>query len=216
MARGKGRGRKGLQAANLGDFAGGDADKETIEKLAEAAKKANEKGGHNSEPPDEVINRNFDSIELSLIEIDNASRIMQKARAGLKAALDTAKTDCGSKAWALSIQASVKLKRQGEKGGNGELVTEHRQIGRILRLKGVPLGVQFKLFAFEGEPADGAPVAAFDPELQGQAAWRNSEPRTNNPFQQGTQEFVDWDTGFGNAMAAHAKSMGADEGAATH
>lgn len=217
MAKGKGRGRKGLQVANLGDFAGGDADKETIEKLAEAAKKNNAKGGDNSEPPDEVVSRNFDSIELALIEIDNASRIMQKARAGLKAALDTAKTDCGSKAWALSIQASVKLKRQGEKGGNGELVTEHRQIGRILRLKGVPLGVQFKLFQFEDAPADGAPVAAMDAELQGQHAYSNNEPLVNNPFQPGTQEHVDWGMGWNNAQTAKVRSMGETGGeTATH
>lgn len=219
MAKGKGRGRKGLQAANIGDFAGGDADQETIAKLAEAAKKNNEKAGHNSEPPDEVVSRNFDAIELALIEIDNASRIMQKARAGLKAALDTAKTDCGSKAWALSIQASVKLKRQGEKGGNGELVTEHRQIGRILRLKGVPLGVQFKLFAFADEPAgeDGAPVAAMDAELQGQHAYSNNEPLTNNPFQPGTQEHVDWGMGWNNAQTAKVRGMGGNGASAeTH
>lgn len=214
---GKGRGRRGLQAQNLGDFAGGDADKETIEKLAEAAKKANEKGGHNSEPPDEVVSRNFDSIELALIEIDNAARIMQKARAGLKAARDTAKTDCGSKAWADSIVASVKLKRQGEKGGNGELVTEHRQIGRILRLKGVPLGVQFKLFAFEEGADDGAPVAAMDAELQGQHAYSNGEPMTNNPFDAVSQtEFHnDWKHGWTQAQTATANSMGGTE-AATH
>jgi hypothetical protein len=219
MAKGKGRGRRGLQPEGLSDFAGGDADKETIEKLAEAAKKQNAKGGDNSEPKDEVIDRNFDAIELALIEIDNASRIMQKARAGLKAALDTAKTDCGSKAWALSIQASVKLKRQGEKGGNGELVTEHRQIGRILRLKGVPLGVQFKLFAFEGEPADGAPVAAMDAELQGQQAYTEGAKLTDNPFHHAddAERYNDWHHGWTQAQNAKAREMGGSgTEAATH
>lgn len=207
MAR-KPRSKKGAQAENIKDFAGPDHDKETIEQLAEQAKKANAKGGSNSEPPDEVVTRNFDAIELALIEIDVASRTMQKARAGLKAALDTAKTDCGSKAWAQSIQASVKLKRQGEKGGNGELVTEHRQIGRILRLKGVPLGVQFNLFAVPGAEDDGAPVAAMDAELQGQHAYSNGEKPENNPFQAGSAEHADWSSGWYNAQRANAASMG--------
>lgn len=214
MAKGKGRGRKGLQRPeNMADFAGGDADKETIERLAEAAKKNNEKAGHNSEPPDEVVSRNFDAIELALIEIDNAARIMQKARAGFKAARDTAKTDCGSKAWAESIVASVKLKRQGEKGGNGELVTEHRQIGRILRLKGVPLGTQFRLFHFDDAPADGAPVAAMDAELQGQHAGRNGEPAENNPFTPGSEEFAGWAQGWVNGQAMLAKGVVTGNGA---
>jgi len=209
--------RRAKQAENLSDFAGPDADKETIEKLAEAARKVNEKGGGNSEPKDEVLGRNFDAIELALVEIDSAARIMQKARAGLKAARDTAKTDCGSKAWVDSIVAAVKLKRQGEKGGNGELVTEHRQIGRLLRLKGVPLGTQFKLFHFVDETPDGVPSADMDAELQGQHAYSNGEPLTNNPKQPGTQEHVDWAHGWSQAQTANARSMGHGAAeAATH
>lgn len=203
------------QAENLKDFAGPDHDKETIEKLAEAARKANAKGGDNSEPKDEVVARNFDAIELALVEIDSAARIMQKARADLKAARTTAKADLGSKAWVESVVAAVKLKRQADKGGTGELVTEHRQIGRILRLKGVPLGTQFKLFAFDDAPADGAPVAAMDAELQGQHAYSNNEPRENNPFQPGTQEHVDWGLGWNNAQTATAREM-APNGASAH
>ena len=210
MAKGKGRGRKGLQAANLGDFAGGDADKETIEKLAEAAKKNNEKAGHNSEPPDEIIDRNFNSIELAMIEIDNASRIMQKARAGLKAALDTAKTDCGSKAWALSIQASVKLKRQGEKGGNGEIATEHRQIGRILRLKGVPLGTQFNLFAVPETDANGAKV---DATALGEQAGREGVKREDNPFAAGGEDWFAWNNGWQVGQDTIAATLGRGNGA---
>lgn len=218
MARGKGRGRKGKQAENLSKFAGPDGDKETIEKLAEAAKKVNEKGGHNSDPPDEVLDRNFNAIELAWTEIDAAGRIMQKARSALSAALKTAKADCGSKAWAASIEKAVKEKRKADKGGAAEMASEHRQIGRILRLKGVPLGTQFKLYAFDDADAAaaGGIVAAMDAELQGQAAYRNSEPPENNPFQQGTQEHQDWSVGYHNAEAATAHSMGNGTEAAAH
>jgi hypothetical protein len=216
MARGKGRGRKGLQPEGLSDFAGGDADKETIEKLAEAAKKANAKGGDNSEPKDEVIERNFNAIELAWSEIDAAGRIMQKARSALSAALKTAKTDCGSKTWATNIEKAVKLKRQGDKGGNGELVTEHRQIGRILRLKGVPLGVQFKLFPLGDEPSGDGTLAGMDANLQGQHAGRSGEPAENNPFTPGTAEFADWAEGWVNGQAMLAQGIGNGAEAATH
>jgi hypothetical protein len=215
MARGKGRGRKGLQPEGLSDFAGGDADKETIEKLAEAAKKANAKGGDNSEPKDEVIERNFNAIELAWSEIDAAGRIMQKARSALSAALKTAKTDCGSKTWATNIEKAVKLKRQGDKGGNGELVTEHRQVGRILRLKGVPLGTQFQLFAVPEEDTNGAKV---DATGQGEQAGREGVKREDNPFTPGGEDWFAWNNGWqvGQDSIAATLGRGNDVAEATH
>lgn len=211
---------RGKRAENLGDFAGPDHDKETIEKLSAAAAKENVKIGHNGgEPPDEVVTRNFDAIELAISNVDAGLKIVQKARADLGVARKTAKTDLGSKAWVESLVAAVKLKRQADKGGAGELVTEHRQIGRILRLKNVPLGTQFKLFAFEDEKVAGGEVAAgMDAELQGQHAYGNSEPLTNNPFQPGTQEHVDWGHGWTQAQTAKVRSMGPANGteASTH
>ena len=136
--------RKNRRAENLGDFAGPDHDKEQIDKLAKSAAAENAKIGHNgSEPPDEVVMRNAAAIEVAISEIDAALRIVQKARADFAVARKTAKTDLGSKAWVDSVVAAVKLKRSAEKGGMGEIVTEHRQMGRILRLMNCPLGTQF-------------------------------------------------------------------------
>jgi hypothetical protein len=211
---------KNKMAENIGDFAGPDADRENIEKLAKAAEEANAKAGHNSgEPPDEVISRTFNAIEVAWSEIDAAGRIMQKARAGLAAARKTAKTDCGAKSWVDSVEAAVKLKRQTDKSGAGELVTEHRQIGRVLRIMNVPIGTQFNLFAVREDGVEGKTGAApsgMDAELQGQHAFSNSEDRGNNPFQQGSEDFVAWDTGFMNAMSATARKMGPDGEAAAH
>lgn len=214
--------RKNRAAENLGDFAGPNADAENLEKLAKAAQERNKKIGHNSgEPSDEVIARNFDAIEVALNEIDAAGRIMQKARADLAAVRKTAKTDFGgNKTWVDSVEAAVKLKRQGDKGGAGSIVTEHRQIGRALRIKCVPLGTQFNLFAVPADEENSntaAPSKAMDAELQGQHAWSNSEPISNNPFTPGTEDFVAWETGFNNALAAHARTMGPNGGeAAAH
>jgi len=212
------RRKSNRRAENLGDFAGPDADRENIEKLAAAAEAANAKAGHNSgEPPDEVIKRNADAIEVALVELDAALRIVQGARAGLGVARKTAKTDLGSKAWVDSIVAAVKLKREADKGGTGDIVAEHRQMGRVLRLLDTPLGVQFGLYGMlvEADKANGVASTAMDAELQGQAAWRNNEPSSNNPFTPGTEDFVAWDTGHNNAMAAHARKMGPSE-TATH
>lgn len=198
--------RKPRTAPNLEQFAGPDADTETIERLSAAAAAANGKPGHNSgEPPDEVVNRNFDAIEVALAEIDAAGRIMQKARAELKAARSTAKTDCGSKAWVESIVAAVKLKRQAEKGGTGELVTEHRQIGRILRLKGVPLGTQYNLFAVPETDKDGAKV---DATAEGEHAGREGVPREDNKYTPGSPDWFAWNNGWQAGQDAIAATLG--------
>ena len=195
-------------AANLGDHAGPDANKEAIEKLAAAAAAENAKRTHNSEPTDEAIQRVANAVEVALIEIDTASRVMQKARADLGVARKTGKTDLGSKAWVDSVVASVKLKRAAAKGGAGEIVTEHRQMGRVLRLLDTPLGHQFKLFEMPSDATEPGTTSTIDAELQGDAAWRNNEPISNNPFLQGTENFVLWEAGFNAAMAAHANKMG--------
>lgn len=189
------------------------AEQEQIEQLANARAKA----GHNSkEPPDETIQTCASHIEAALIEIDEAAKVMASARGKLSAARKLTKKDCGSKAWADSIEAAIKLKRTASRGGTGEIITEHRQIGRALRLLDCPLGTQFNLFAVaeEKEQAGEGARPGMDAELQGQHAWANNEPISNNPFQPGTEDFVAWETGHNNAMAAHARKMGPDGEAA--
>lgn len=200
----------------------GDPAKDEIEKLAKGRGKATKPGpGHNSkEPPDETIQTCASHIEAALIEIDEAAKVMASARGKLSAARKLTKKDCGSKAWADSIESAIKLKRAASKGGTGEIVTEHRQMGRVLRLLDSPLGTQFNLFTVADEPeASGAkngPSPGMDAELQGQHAWANNEPISNNPFQPGTEEFVAWETGHNNAMAAHARKMKPGGEAAAH
>lgn len=211
MARG---GRRGARAQDHDDFKGPDADRENLEKIAAAAAAENAKVGvgHNSGPSDESITRTANAIEAALIEIDNAGRIMQKARGELAAAQKTGKTDLGSKAWVEAVKAAVKLKRQAAKGGTGEIVQEHRQIGRILRLLDTPLGTQFNLFAVPEEepaaPGEAKPVSEADAYLQGEHAYKNSEPRDNNPFGAGEANHVQWDRGWNDAFDANVKGTG--------
>lgn len=186
------------RTADHADFAGADADKANIERLAAAAQAANAKPGHNTgEPPDEVIQRNANAIEVALIEIDTAMRVVQKARADLGAVLKTAKTDMGSKEWVTSTVAAVKLKRQAAKGGTSGIVSEHRQMGRVLRLLDTPLGVQFNLFAMPtvDEIAADPKKSEAEATMAGEAAGRAGEPIDNCPHTPGTPEAFGWRNG---------------------
>lgn len=198
------------RTAEHGDFAGPDADMANIEKLAAAAAEANAKAGHNSgEPPDEVIKRNADAIEVALIEIDTAMRVVQKARADLGAVLKTAKTDMGSKEWATEVMESVKLKRAAAKGGAGSIVSSHRMKGRILRLLDTPLGVQFNLFAMptvDEIKADPAKAEA-EATLAGEKAGRSGEPMDNCPHTPGTPEAFGWRNGWQRGFDAAAEAL---------
>jgi hypothetical protein len=200
-----------------------NADQEEIAQLAsakgKAGKAAKAKPGHNQEPPAETLRINAEKIEAALIAIEDAAKVMQSARGLLSAARKVAKKDCGSKTWADSIEAAVKLNRSAKKGGTGGIITEHRQMSAVLKAMDCPLGTQFNLFAVadvKASEGEGKPAPAMDAELQGQHSFHNAEPVTNNPFQQGTEEFVDWDRGWTNAEQAFLHPTGDAAGAAAH
>jgi len=185
---------------NLADFAGPDADRENMEKLAAAAKEANARGGHNSEPNLDALRSAANEIEVALVEIDGAAKIMGSARAKLATARKVSKSLLGSKTWVDSVEAAVKLKRAADKGGMGGIVTEHRQIGAVMRAIECPLYHQFNLFHVgDDAPEDGVPKSekALEAEatLAGEHAGLNGEPRSNNPHQPGSPQHFAWTNG---------------------
>lgn len=193
----------------------GSADANEIEKAAKARAAA----GHNSgEPPDEVIERDSAAYTALFIELDAQLVVVQGIRSRIGAQDKATKKACGSQAWVNAIKAGVQIARRAQKGATGEIVTEHRQMNRVLKLLNVPLGTQFNLFAVAGDAEAEASGGknALDAELQGQAAWRNKEPRENNPFQAGTDDFVRWDTGYVNAEGAALQQIGKGNGAEAH
>lgn len=191
--------RKNRVPENVSDFAGPDADQENIEKLAAAAKAANEKGGHNSEPTTDALRSAANEIEVALVEIDGATRILQSARQKLATARKASKGLLGSKAWVDSVEAAVKLKRQSDKGSTGEIVTEHRQMGAVLKAIDSPLYKDFKLFAFDepvGDPPKDDRTVANEAFLAGEHAGLNGEPKDACPHQPGTPEAFGWRNGW--------------------
>lgn len=159
------------RAADQADFAGPDADREAIERLARAARLANERlhgrlhgrlderqGGrqdsrHGGGVPDEVLQRNTLLIEAAQAELDEVMGEAAKLRGVLGNRRKVAKSDgCDVDA----IVQALRLKKQAGIGGSEPIVTRHRMVGRILGLLGHPLGTQFNLFGNEGAASDGA------------------------------------------------------------
>lgn len=198
----KRRNQRGARAAaNLGDHAGPDADRANIERLAEAAKAANAKGGHNSEPSADALRSSANEIEVALVEIDGAAKIMGSARAKLATARKVSKSLLGSKTWVDSVEAAVKLKRASDKGGMGGIVTEHRQIGMVMRAIDCPLYTQFNLFAVaegtaEAETPKDEKTLEAEATLAGEHAGLNGEPKENCPHQPGTPQAFGWRNGW--------------------
>jgi len=189
--------RKNHRATNHSDFAGPDAEKEAIERLAKSAAEANAKAGHNSgEVDEEVLTRNTLLIKEQLLTLDELLGQVSAARGVLGNRKKVAKKDgCDVDA----IMLALKYEKRVKNGGASPVVAEHRQIGRILRILDCPLGTQFKLF----DLADDAPEAATDEgalerkaTLAGEQAGLNGEPVDNCPHTPGTPQAFGWRNGW--------------------
>lgn len=193
---------------------------DNISKLASSAAKANEaKGiGHNSGGiTDDELKRQVDHCTSLYNDLMAAKAIYDAASGAWRAGLDIAK-EAGAPKKALIEYIQGKHKRKTV--GDGPMIAHARDMGRIARLMGDPIGTQWGLWDVRGDdevnPATGkAASSAMDAELQGQAAYRNNEPKSNNPYQPGTEDYVSWDTGWESAMAHTAHSMGPKPNGAT-
>lgn len=199
------RGKRGKRAENHSDFAGPDANQEAIETLSRAAAKKN-KGSNQGPVSDEAMLRHIELIQAAELEYDEARDVTAQRSGVLRNRYKVAKND------GVDIEA-LKLALKLAKRTSGEVVTEHRNVGRIIRLMNLPIGHQFDLFKVAGddEAEEAGKPSAMDAELQGQHAYSNSEPLTNNPFHpaQDTERYNDWRSGWINAQNANARTMAA-------
>lgn len=196
------RKRTSRRAEDVADFADQNADKDAIDKLAESAKTANAKMGHNSgEVSDEDLLHHSNLIEAAQLEIDQLAVEMGKKRGVLgsrKKAAKKANVDVEA------ITLAIALKKRANVGGMGAIVTEHRTLGRLFRLWDHPLGTQFSLFPTtapaEGETAEPKSDEAIISEatLAGEQAGLNGEPKDNNPHRNepGTPKWFGWNNGW--------------------
>ena len=97
------------RAANQADFAGPDADREAIERLARSARLANEQQQGGGRVADEVLQRNTLLIEAAQAELDDLMGEVAKLRGVLGNRKKVAKNDgCDVEA----IVQALRLKKQ--------------------------------------------------------------------------------------------------------
>jgi hypothetical protein len=206
--------RKKKAAAPLdgaAEFAGPDATKEAMDKIAaarQAAETEKAQDGDNGGPimDEEAWKRATVQLTAETIELEGLSEKVAEVRGRISSIKKVAEK-CGVD-WDV-VKAKVKLDRRVAKGEMGAIVTEQRRLGSLMRLMESPLYTQFGLFAElpEDKPEEEGGRPGMDAELQGQHAYSNNEPLTSNPFPPGTQEHVDWGTGWRNAQTANARKM---------
>ncbi len=104
---------------------------------------------------------------------------------------------------------AFKLARELHAQDHGVVVVTYAKTGEYLAAIKSELATQLELFQSIDIPL---PANA---ALAGKHAFDNKEPRTNNPFQQGSEDYVTWDS---NWMAAADKvDLSADgDGATKH
>jgi hypothetical protein len=198
--------RSNRRAENHADFAGPDATKEAIEKLAKSAKDANSKAGHNSgEVPDETIARHVDLIKASEIEWREARDKAAELQGVLRNRYKVAKGD------GVDID-SLKLAFRIAERSSGEVIEEQRNLGRYLKIMGCPLGHQWSLF--EEPDADGAKP---DATARGEQAGREGADRDSNPYSPGTPDWFAFNNGWQAGQDSIAATLGRGNGeAAAH
>lgn len=197
-------------------FAGTDAEADAIEKIAAArvaATKEEEARGDNGGPimDQDAWRRACVEYSAEMLTIEDlesqkaevAGRISSVRKVAKKLGVD----------WDV-VKRYYEDHKRIRKGAMGAMVTEERRYRQLLKLMDSPLGTQFSLWDVEAEQPEGAaPKPGMDAELQGQASYRNCEPRENNAFQAGSEEYADWDRGWLNAEAAFLHPRGERDGA---
>lgn len=186
-------------------------DLNQVEQVATSAAAANKAigPGHNGTGiTDDELQRQTQACWDAHAEVTVAMRAVDKARGVYRNTLKVAKDKGAPKDEILDY---IKIRTIREKRGTGAVVTQHRNIGRIMRVMGDPLFEQYELFSVAKEEFNdsGSPIKnGMDPELQGNHAYRNNEPLSNNPFNAGTVEHVDWTNGWKEGERATATRMG--------
>lgn len=187
--------RTNRRAEHHADFAGVDAEKEAIEKLAANAAKANAKT-NTGEISDEAAARHILLIEAAETEWQEARDKAAELQGVYRNRLKVAKGD-GMDVDALKLAFKIKRRQMGE------VVSEQRSVGRYLKLMGSPLGTQWSLFDQPDE--DGAKL---DATARGEQAGREGADRDSNPYTPGTPDWFAYNNGWQTGQDAIASTLG--------
>lgn len=151
---------------------------------------------------DEVYQANLAEIMPLYADWQKAVEAAKSAQGAYRAALKKAKKDgCNADA----IAAALKERKQDQ----DERKLFYRDMGRVLRLLGVPVGTQFSLL--EETPSD--------PEVAGYEAAKSGVVNSDNPYPEGSNDHALWARGWdryvtGQFTAAAPKAGGLGAAAA--
>lgn len=168
-----------------------DGDQAEIERLARsrAAEIQNGKGHNSGEVPDETYRIHLEALKTKRSAIKTMVNQTSILRQELSNAKDLAKKD---KVDVKAIMRALELEEMAREHGSSGIVTEHRNVARVLKLLDCPLGTQFKLFELPDTDKDGAKI---DATLQGEQAGREGAPIDSCPYQPGTPDAFAWRNG---------------------
>ena len=146
------------------------------------------------EQQDEIWGRNADERLGLEHELDDARAIVAGVNGKISAWKKRAKHD-GVDTDAIVV--AIKLKKRDPE----EVIAEHKSVLRVLHLLDAPLGKQFDLLR-DVEVKD-----VVEPRTAGKAAGKNGEGADNNPYQSGTEQYQQWETGRMEGQAVIANRM---------
>lgn len=126
--------------------------------------------------------------------VTEAAEELKSIRADLSAYYKSAKGD------GVNIDA-IKSVGKMRKRDASEIRTEQRDIRRYLSVLAPSHAKQLDMFVNWGG-------AVSDPDAEGFAAFKNSEPVSNNPYQAGSEDAQKWDGGWHRGEEAVIRGMG--------
>ena len=216
MAKRKSKSAAALTGAE--EFAGPDAEKEAIEKIAAAKAAAateveqDKKTGDNGGPPLDVeawrrAANEYCAEMLAMEDLDTKRSEIAGRISSIRKVAKKLKVD-----WDVIKRYYVDHKGI-RKGAMGAMVTEERRYRWLLKVMDSPLNTQFTLWEFQEASADKPDARpGMDAELLGQLAYREGAVVTDNQFNGATdtEKHNEWRRGWINAQNANAKSMAPD------
>lgn len=140
--------------------------------------------GHNSGAiSPALIKTHHDKLDGIEQRLDKAKAAYDKIKGEHRSAYAVVKQD------GIDVDA-FKLARKLHAEDHGVVVVTYAKVGDYLAAIKSPLATDMDLFQ-----AMNVPLPA-DATMAGTHAFKNKEPRANNPYQQGTAEYVNWDTAW--------------------
>ncbi len=192
----------GRRAQHQSDFAGPDANKEAIEKLAASAAAKNKAGKNSGEVADETVGMHINLIKAAELEWRELRDKASAAQGVLRNRYKVAKQD------GVDVD-SLKLAFRINERSSGEVISEQRNVGRYLKIMGSPLGTQWNLF----EDTQDEGVQKLDAKAAGEQGGREGVDRDSNPYQPGTELWFEWNNGWQVGQDAIASTLGRGNGA---